>query len=350
MMMPLARRLLGAACALLLTATITPTADAFFYSPFGYSWGYSPYTTYYGGYGGYYGGYATGYRGYSYALYAPSYVSYGSSYCGSSCGTGCSPCGSSCGSSCNPCGVSYGGYSCGSCGLSSCYGSCGLSSCYSGCGLTGCSGGCGLTGCGIASNCTSSGDCGTGLNPPVGETKPQNEPYSGEETPSTYKNEPASSGNSPDNFSTPRPSGRSNAPAAGSGNSGTQEEFPGDDGIFPSNDGGSEFGRGAYKPVGEEPIKQRSEHAPTPAESTEGQEPADMEPTDDEEGSEESETQDAEVRPADIKTRLASSISAKRSRAHYSVRFHAPRVARLDVKPSSKWVPIESDTKLAATK
>ncbi|MEZ6054113.1 MAG: hypothetical protein R3C02_22435 [Planctomycetaceae bacterium] len=119
MMMPLARRLLGAACALLLTATITPTADAFFYSPFGYSWGYSPYTTYYGGYGGYYGGYATGYRGYSYALYAPSYVSYGSSYCGSSCGTGCSPCGSSCGSSCNPCGVSYGGYSC---GLSSCYG------------------------------------------------------------------------------------------------------------------------------------------------------------------------------------------------------------------------------------
>lgn len=341
MMTPLAKRLLGSTCALLLTASLSAPADGAFFNWFGHGCGYGGYSTYYGGSYGYgascggcgscsqccgYGGYTTAYRGY--ALYAPSYSLYAPSYCG----TSCSSCVSSCNTACNPCGVSYS--SCGNCGIASC----------SGCGIA------------CASDCTN--DCSTGSQPAVGTTEPENDPsqpkndsYIGGDTPSTYTpNNNSSGGDSdPGGFRDPIPSGRSNSSGQGRSGSGSGEVLPEGSGGGGFDFDGAQFDQGVQKPPAEETIRQRNDDLPAGETSADDQQPADVEPTDDTDLGEPAEPKDTNIRPLNLRTELAKSAATDRRRALYSVRFHAPRVARLEVKPTSKWTPIDSGTKLAAT-
>ncbi|MCA9077117.1 MAG: hypothetical protein KDA93_18975 [Planctomycetaceae bacterium] len=336
MMTPLAKRLLGSTCALLLTASLSAPADGAFFNWYGYGSGYGGYATYYGGLYGYgascggcgscsqccgYQGYSTAYRGYAY--YAPSYSLYAPSYCGSACGT-------SCGTSCAPCGQSCGGLSCGSCGLSSCSGGCGIAS----------------IGCGT--------DCTSGSQPAVGETTPKNDPYIEKANPSTYKSETPGGNADTGGFSDPVPAGRNSSSGQGGGGSGGNEVLPagsgGGGGGFDNFDDGALFNQGVQKPPVDDEIEEtiKSKSVENPA--GDDQQPADHEPSiDDTELGEPDTPKDAHIRPLDLKTELARSVAPDRRRAFYSVRFHAPQVARLDVKPSTKWTPVDSDTKLAAT-
>ncbi len=356
MMMPLVKRLLASGCALLLAATLSTPAHGAFFHLFGQGCGYGSYSTSYGGYGASCGGcgscgqccgssgYSTGYRGFGYgyytpsfAAYAPSFAAYAPSYCApSSCGS--ASCGSACGGSCDPCGVSYGGFSCGTCGVASCGGGCGIAS-----------------NCGISTIGCAPSDCGTGIVPAVGKTEPenQNQPYSGQATPPTYDDR---SDARPDDFQQPArptpPSNRSVPPTDTTPRSGSGDVLPpGTDNLFPGgNDGGGLFDREAQKPPADEQIRQQTDHAPADMEPTEGDETDDAEPSEIEPSDDADAPADVRVRPLDIETEVAAGVTPNRRRAHYAVRFHAPRVARLDVKPSSKWSPVEPATKLAATK
>ncbi len=370
---PIVKRLLICTGALLMTWAVSSSADA---GQFYYSAGYGP-TPYYAGYGAtsydtgygptpyyaaygprpYYVGYAPRYYGYrayrgypyrsydrvGYAGYTPwsaSYAAYHvSSDCGSGCSSGCNPCGDcgSCGVSYGGCGTSYGGCgtSCDPCGLSSC----------GGCGIACASGNCGTGDC-------ATGDCGTGISSsPAPQSSPQEPPYSGSSSgPKTY--EPDASGGETEGPFT-RPKAPSDTGDGGSSDGG-------------SGDGGSEILPGGSGPRGpldqetnkpaDETIHRRKDAAPADAEPTDEAAsenppvPPQPEATPDTESEPNSDDQPAaDVQPLRIDSPIAAGITPARTRVRYSVRFHAPRIARVDVSPNTRWTPVDVDARLAVS-
>ncbi len=351
------KRLLMCACALLVTWAVSNSTDAghFYhaasYGPAPYYTGYGP-TPYYAGYGPtpyyaaygaspYYAGYGPryyGYRpfgGYSYrARYRAAYfggtpwsASYASYHVASACGSGCN-------TGCNPCGVSYGacGTSCDPCGLSS-------------------SGGCATGECGTGISSTGSGGTGNSSDSPgPQQSSPYIEPGSG---PSTYEPDGTEG-----NFQQPSPS---DPDQAGSGGVVLPEGAQG---------GGGEFNvqREANKPA-DETIHQRKDAAPADAEPADeaapdgppvpppadaapeaGDQPnADDQPEADAQPGTDAQPE-ADVQPLGIDFPIAAGMTPARTRVRYSVRFHAPRIARVDISPNTRWTPVDVGAKLAVNK
>ncbi|MBX3440109.1 MAG: hypothetical protein KF861_21645 [Planctomycetaceae bacterium] len=314
--------LLISACTLCLPfASMRPAnADSFYQSWYGVS----PYN------GGYYAGYAPVWYGYgvSDSSWGGSYVA---SYAPSNCCGGwtsqsvCDPCG--CGASNVSCGSA-----CGTCGACSAY----PSSCCDACGLASCSG------CGIdcASDGGSSASPSSSPQSSPAEPKPGNEKYVPPPSGSTYKQEPESEeykAPATNNPGTTEPPGSVLPP-------GGQE--PEDDFDFRRFD--------AQRPVTEpdadieQTIQQRPGAAPAVAEPSESGEHDNRPPA--EEGLQQQPENGAEVLPLGIDSQIASGPGPDRSRVRYVVRFHAPRVARVDVTPRNLWVPVEADTKIAASR
>lgn len=300
---------LNCICAVLLTWAASDAADAgaFYYA------GYAPASccgTYYTGYAPLYGGYyGVAYRGYG--AWGASYASYyAPSCCGSACGAGCYSCGG-----CSTCGVSYG-----ACGT--CCDTCGLSSC---------------SGCGIA--CATGCDTGAGAAPAA--TAP-NQAYS---PPAAGGDEKTFAPDAPDEtkYSQPKPTNPDSAGSSGGvvpivpgGGRGVDEDFP--------------FRREVEKPAGEsaqdpaeeteQTVPQRQDQAPAAAEPSDAGEHENRPPAD----------ENVEVLPVEIDARIAAGAAPVRSRVHYTVRFRAPHIARLDINPNERWTPVDFGARLAATK
>lgn len=295
---PNVKSLLSCCCAVMLTWTASKATDAgaFFYAGFGptaccgpYYAGYAPYSTAF---------YGVGYRGW----WGASYASYSAPGC----------CGYSCGG-CSTCGVSYG-----PCGV-----------CCDACGLTSCSG------CGIA--CTVGCDPGASTSSGSGGSNTPNQPYTPPATGpgnSTFESQQ-------EDFSKPR---TGNPPAAG----GAGNVLPPGAGV--DDDGGSIFSRETNKPPAEpappsadgeqQTIEQRQNLKPADAEPSEGGEHENRPPAD----------ENADVLPVEIDARIATGLAPQRSRVQYTVRFRPPHIARLDVTPGSRWIPVDIETRVAATR
>ncbi len=343
---PIVKRLLISSCALLLTGAVSSSTDAgqFYsagYGPTPYYAGYGP-TVYYAGYGAtpsyaaygarpYYVGYAPayyGYRGYpygtcyraGYSAYTPWSASYASYYvarsCGAACSSACLPCGGA-GASCDPCGLS----SCGGCGIACASGACGTGDC-------------------------STGDCGTGISSSSApQSSPQEPPYSGSSSsPKTYQPN-GSDGETDGGFAPPKaPSdtgdGGSEILPGGSGTSSPFEQEtnkPVDETIHQRQDAGP----ADAEPAGEPTDGTFSEEPPVPPQPEAKSPPsADDQPAIDPQP-------EADVQPLRIDSPIAAGIAPARTRVRYSVRFHAPRIARVDVSPNAQWTPVDVDTKLA---